>query len=109
MLPSRSGILAEAISIASSSLQQIQSVSLASLLQCPHSEAIVRSCSVKRVFLKILQNFQVFPLAQEIPLNFASFEGTPFFTEHLQRRLLAFAPIVISYSNIVCNESAAEE
>ena len=36
MLPSPSGILAEAISIAFTSLQQIQSISLASLLQCPH-------------------------------------------------------------------------
>ena len=36
MLPSRSGNLAETISIASSSLQQIQSISSASLLQFPH-------------------------------------------------------------------------
>ena len=36
MLPSRSGILAEAISIAFTSLQQRQSISLASFLQCSH-------------------------------------------------------------------------
>ena len=36
MIPSRSGILAEAISITFTSLQQRQSVSLASILQCPH-------------------------------------------------------------------------
>ena len=36
MLPSRSGILAEAISIASTSLQQKQSISPDSFLQCPH-------------------------------------------------------------------------
>ena len=36
MLPSRSGILAEAISIAFTSLQQRQSISLASFLHCPH-------------------------------------------------------------------------
>ena len=32
-------------------------------------EAVVRSCSVKKVFLKILQNSQVFSLAQELPVN----------------------------------------
>ena len=73
ILPSLSKILAEAISIASSSLKQIQSLSLASLLQYLLSEAVVRSCSVKKVFLKILQNSQVFPLAQEFPVNFATF------------------------------------
>ena len=52
---SRSGILAEAISIASSSLQQIESI-IASLLEYPLSEAVVQSYSVKQVFLKILQN-----------------------------------------------------
>ena len=36
MLPSRCVILAEAVSIAPISLQQRQSISLASLLQCPH-------------------------------------------------------------------------
>ena len=36
MLPSRSRILAEAISIAFTSLQQRQSISLASFLRCPH-------------------------------------------------------------------------
>ena len=72
------------------------------------SEAVVRSCSVKKVFLKFLQNSQVFPQAQEFPLNFATFYRAPFFTEHLQQLLLAFAPIEISYSYTVCNKSAAE-
>ena len=36
LLPARSGILAEAISIAFTSIQQRQSISLASYLQCPH-------------------------------------------------------------------------
>ena len=43
--PSPSGILADAISIASSSLQEIQSISLASLLQYPLLKAVLRSCS----------------------------------------------------------------
>ena len=72
------------------------------------SEAVVRSCSVKEVFLKILQNSQVFPLAQEFPVNFATFWRTPFFAEHLKWLLLAFAPIEIFYSHTVCNKSAAE-
>ena len=37
------------------------------------SEAVVRSCSVKKMFLKILQNSQMFPLAPEFPVNFATF------------------------------------
>ena len=48
-LPSPSGILADAISIASSSLQEIQSISLTSLLQYPLLKAVVRSCSVKKI------------------------------------------------------------
>ena len=72
------------------------------------SEAVVRSCSVKEVFLKILQNSQVFPLAQEFPVNFATFLSTPFFAEHLKWLLLAFAPIEIFYFHTVCNKSAAE-
>ena len=36
IFPSRCGILAEAISIASTFLQQRQSISLTSFLQCPH-------------------------------------------------------------------------
>ena len=72
-LSSHSGILAEAISIASGSLQQIQPISLTSLLQYPLSEAVFRNCSVKKVFLKILQNSQVFPLAKEFAVNFAKF------------------------------------
>ena len=37
------------------------------------SEAVVRNCSVKKGFLKILQNSELFPLAQEFPVNFARF------------------------------------
>ena len=43
------------------------------------SEAVVRSCSVKIVFLKILQSSQVFSLAQEFPVNFATFLKNSFF------------------------------
>ena len=51
----------------------MQPISLASLLQYPLSEEVVRSCSVKKVFLTILQNSQVFPLAQEFPVNLVKF------------------------------------
>ena len=53
MLSSRFGILAEAISIASSSLQQNLSLRYCHIRI---SEAVVQNCSVKKVFLKILQN-----------------------------------------------------
>ena len=81
---------------------------LASYWNAGISEAVVWSCSLKEVFLKILQNSQVFPLAQEFPVNFATFWRTPFFAEHLKWLLLAFAPIEIFYSHTVCNKSAAE-
>ena len=71
-----------------------------------NSDEVVRSCSAKKVFLKILQSSQVFPLAQVT--HFAKFQGTPFSAEHFQWLLLAFAPIKISYSNTICNKSASE-
>ena len=63
MLPSYSGILAEAISIVSTSLQQGQSISLASF-------GVVL---LKKVFLKSLQSTQAFILAQVFLVNFAKF------------------------------------
>ena len=56
----------------------MQSISIASLLQYPLLEAVVWSCSVKQVFLKIFQNSQVFLLVQEFPVNFAKFKETFF-------------------------------
>ena len=72
MLPSYSGILAEAISIVSTSLQQEQSISLASFLQ---SVSLASSGVVllKKVFLKSLQSTQAFILAQVFLVNFAKF------------------------------------
>ena len=49
MLPSRSTILAEAISLASTSLQQRESISLASFLNIRIPEAAVQSCFVKKL------------------------------------------------------------
>ena len=72
MLPSYSGILAEAISIVSTSLQQGQSISLASFLE---SVSLASSGVVllKKVFLKSLQSTQAFILAQVFLVNFAKF------------------------------------
>ena len=72
MLPSYSGILAEAISIVSTSLQEGQSISLVSFLQ---SVSLASSGVVllKMVFLKSLQSTQAFILAQVFPVNFAKF------------------------------------
>ena len=42
------------------------------------SEAVVWSCSVKKVFVKILQKSELIPLMQEFPVSFA----TPFFPQN---------------------------
>ena len=67
MFPSCFGILVEAISIASSSLQLRKSISLASFLQCPHFRSNRTEVFAKKLLLKILQTSQVFPV------NFAKF------------------------------------
>ena len=108
MLSSHSGILGEAISIASTSLQQRQSISVASFLQCPHSRSSRPKLFCKKVFLNISQNSQVSSLAKVFFINFAKFQKTPFFTEYLYWLLLAFSPIEISCSNIACYKLAAE-
>ena len=64
---------AEAMSIASTSLQQRQSISLSSFFYCWISEEVVPSGSVKKVFLKNPQNPQVLPLAQLLRANFIKF------------------------------------
>ena len=61
-------------------------------------EAVVRRCSVKKVFLEILQNSQENTCARVsvkkrlwhrcFPVNFAKFLRTPFLTEHLRWLLL---------------------
>ena len=78
---------------------------LATLLE--NSKAVAQSCSVKNVFLEISQNSQESTCARVsffnkvaglktatllkqilwhrcVPVNFAKFLGTPFFTEHLR-------------------------
>ena len=72
MVPSYSGILAEAIGIVSTSLQQGQSISLASFLQSV-SLASFGVVLLKKVFLRSLQSTQAFILAQVFLVNFAKF------------------------------------
>ena len=107
MLLSRSGILAEARSIAFTSLQQRQSISLASFWQFLHFRRsrpelfCKKSCLRPATLLK--KRFWLSCFA----VNFVKFLKTLFSIEH-QWLLLAFTPIEISYSNTVCNISAAE-
>ena len=54
------------------------------------SEAVVRSCTVKNVFLKISQNSQDNTWHRCFPVNFAKFLRRPFFTERLLWLLLLF-------------------
>ena len=72
MLLSRSGILAKAIRHCIQ-LSATKTVHISRYCNVRISETVVRSCTVKKVFLKMLQNSQVFPLAQEFPVNFATF------------------------------------
>ena len=73
-----------------------------------YKEAVVRRCSVKKVFLKISQNSQELPVPESFfnalflkkrlwhrffPVNYVKFLRTPFFTQHLRWLLLT---IVVS-------------
>ena len=58
-------------------------------------EAVVQSCSIKKLLLKISQNSQKNTSARVLklnfvnfPVNFAKFLRSPFFTEHLGWPLL---------------------
>ena len=109
MLPLHSGILAKAISIASSPLQQIQSISLALLLQCPHFRSNHPELFCKKVVFKnFCKIHSCFRWHRSFLWILRHFKEHLFFAEHLQWLLLAFAPIKIFYSNTVCNKSAAD-
>ena len=71
------------------------------------SEAVIWSCSVKEVFLKILQNSRVL-WHRSFLWILQHFKEHLFSIEHLKWLLLAFAPIELFYSHTVCNKSAAE-
>ena len=106
MLPSHSGILAKARSIAFTSLQQRQSISFASFLQCKHFKSSRSELLCKKSCLRPATLFKKRLWHRCFPINFMKFLKTPFFTEHFQ--WLAFATLKIPYSNTLCNTSAAE-
>ena len=106
MLPSHSRILAEGRTIASTSLQQRQSISLASFLWCPHFRSSRSELFCKKGVLKIFAKFTGVSSGTGVSCEFCKILKNT--TEHLQWLLLAFAPIEISYSNTVCNKSASE-
>ena len=99
MLPSRSGILAEAISIASTSLKQRQSTSFALFLQRSYLRNSRPELFCKKGCPKPATLLKKRPWHKYFPGNFAKFLRILFFTEHIQWLLLAFAPIVISCFN----------
>ena len=59
----------------------------------PFSEIVVQRCSLKKVFLKILQNSQENTCARIFFLMKLKFSRTPFFIEHLRWLLLHFFPM----------------
>ena len=59
------------------------------------------------MFLKILQNAQMFPLAQEFLVNFAKFKET-FFRKTPTVAAFHICTIRDLNSNTVCNKSEAE-
>ena len=73
MLPTHSQISAKAIRLASP-LDNKDNLFLSLRFCNVHiSEAVVESGSVKKMFLKISHNSQVFSLPQVFPVNFAKF------------------------------------
>ena len=108
MLPLRYGILAEAVSFASTSLQQRQSISLALFFQCSHFRSGRQELFCKKNCLRPATLLRKRLWNRCFPVDFAKSLRTTFFTEHLQWLLLTFAWIEISHSNAACNKLAAE-
>ena len=82
MLPLHSGILAKVISIASSSLQQIQSISLALLLQCPHFRSNHPELFCKKVVLKNFARFIVVSADTGVSCEFYVILKNTFFSQN---------------------------
>ena len=84
MLPSSSGVLAEAISIASSSLQQRQSISLASFVQCLHFRSSRSELFCKKGVLKNFSKLTGGSSGTGVSRESCEILKSTFFTEHLQ-------------------------
>ena len=108
MAPSRFGISAEAISIASTSLQQRQSVSHASFFQCLHFRSSHPELFCKKGVLKSFAKFTGVFSGKSVSCKFCQILKNSFLTKYLQWLPLAFGPIEISYFNTLCNKSAVE-
>ena len=96
------------MSIASSSLQQIQSTSLTLLLQYPHFRSSRPDLFCKRGVLKNFAKFTGVSSGTGVSSEFCDFLKNTFFRRTPPVTALVFAPIEISYSNTVCHKSAAE-
>ena len=108
MLPSRSGIITEAISIASTSVQQRQSISLASFLQCSYFKSSLPEWFCKKGVLINVAKFTGVSSGTGVSSEFREILKNVFFHRAPPVLLLAFAPIEISYFNNLCNKFAAE-
>ena len=108
MLPSRSGIITEAISIASTSVQQRQSISLASFLQCSYFKSSLPELFCKKGVLINVAKFTGVSSGTGVSSEFREILKNVFFHRAPPVLLLAFAPIEISYFNKLCNKFAAE-
>ena len=108
MLPSRSGIITEAISIASTSVQQRQSISLASFLQCSYFKSSLPELFCKKGVLINVAKFTCVSSGTGVSSEFREILKNVFFHRAPPVLLLAFAPIEISYFNNLCNKFAAE-
>ena len=108
MLPLCSGILAEAIIIASSCLQQIQSISLSSLLQCPHFRSSCLELFCKKSVLKNFAKFTDVSSGTGVSCEFSNILKNTFFCRTSPVTASGICTNQDFYSNTVCNKSAAE-
>ena len=95
-----------ALGIASTSLQQRQSIFLASFLQYRDFTSSPPELFSKNGVLKKFAKFTGVCSGTDVSCEFCEifFHKTLFFTKHHQWLLLAFVPIAISYFNNVCNK-----
>ena len=88
-------------------LQQMQSLSLASLLNCPHFRSSRPELFSKKDVRKNFGKFTDVSSSAGVSCELCDILKNIFFAEDRQWLLLAFAPIEIFYFDTVCNKSAA--
>ena len=96
MLPSRSGIITEAKSIASTSVQQRQSISLASFLQCSYFKSSLPELFCKKGVLTNVAKFTGVFSGTGVSSEFREILKNVFFHRAPPVLVLAFAPVEIS-------------